>query len=126
MKLNELINAKKKEKERKEKLKIAKAAATTAAVGTVLGALGGLLFAPKSGKKTREEIADASKKFNEEIKVKAVKTKEVLTEKTKNSKDNINEARDKIASYLAAKREKDIETIEMNEEAEKAIDETEV
>ena len=119
MKLNELINAKRKEKERQQKIKTVKTAATTAAVGTVLGAIGALLFAPKSGKETRENIAEVSKKVNDELKTTVSRTKDVLSEKTKMGKENVVEAKDKIANYLADKRNKNVvESIDTKKIAE--------
>ncbi|MDF2674156.1 MAG: YtxH protein [Clostridiales bacterium] len=41
---------------RKAKKNLQKGIVTGAAIGTFLGAVGGILFAPKSGKETREDI----------------------------------------------------------------------
>ena len=44
-----------------------KALAIGAAVGAVLGVVTGILFAPKSGKETREDIKDAAQKAKEKL-----------------------------------------------------------
>lgn len=54
---------KRKAKARAERNKKAKVAVTGAAVGTLAGVLGGLLFAPKSGKETRNDIKEGSKRL---------------------------------------------------------------
>ena len=56
MSIYDLINKKKK----KQKAKMVKTAALTAALGVTAGATAGVLFAPKSGKETRENIANKS------------------------------------------------------------------
>ena len=56
MSIYDLINKKKK----KQKAKMVKTAALTAALGVTAGATAGVLFAPKSGKETRENIAKIS------------------------------------------------------------------
>ena len=43
--------------------------------GVVLGAVAGLLFAPKSGRETRREIKDAATKVKEEVTNAAKRTK---------------------------------------------------
>ena len=70
MSIYDLINKKKK----KQKAKMVKTAALTAALGVTAGATAGVLFAPKSGKETRENIANKSSE-----------TKDKLVEKTKNT-----------------------------------------
>lgn len=61
MKLNKIIEAKRKQMERAKKMETAKNVAVGTAIGTAIGAAAGLLFAPKSGKETREDIALKSK-----------------------------------------------------------------
>ena len=49
-------------------------------LGVALGALAGLLFAPKSGKETREDICDAAEKGAEMVKDTAVKGAKIVKE----------------------------------------------
>lgn len=71
-----MIEQKRKEV-RNEKLKeTAKDLAIGAAVGTAVGAITGLLFAPKSGKETREDIADKGLEIAEAGREKAELVKE--------------------------------------------------
>ena len=89
MSLAKLIDEKRKAKARAERNKKAKVAVTGAAVGTLAGVLGGLLFAPKSGKETRNDIKEGSKKAAR--------------------KENISDAKSKIKEYLNSKKCKNIE-----------------
>jgi gas vesicle protein len=63
---------KKKKMAKERKRFLAKGLAIGAAAGSALGALSGILFAPKSGKETRqlikEEVTEAAKKASEEVK----------------------------------------------------------
>jgi gas vesicle protein len=65
-----------------------RAARNTAAglgLGIVLGAVAGLLFAPKSGKETREDIRVAAEKGAETVKETVVKGAEVVKETAEKS-----------------------------------------
>jgi len=75
-------------------------------LGAVTGAIGGLLFAPKSGEETREDILKLANKL-----VKAVKTEvedtedrvvEVFGEATKTAKDKYKEITGKVMEKVAA------------------------
>jgi gas vesicle protein len=52
----------------------------TGLVGTLVGAIGGLLLAPQSGKKTREEIKKMLSKLNKEVETGVKDTKEKVVE----------------------------------------------
>lgn len=70
------------------------------------GLLGGLLFLPKSGEKTRNDIISASKDLTKNIKVKTEKLtgKEPKKDKLKGIIDNtITDAKVKISEYLKSK-----------------------
>ncbi|MGG5460523.1 YtxH domain-containing protein [Clostridium sp. B9] len=104
MSLSRLIEEKRKAKARVERNKKAKVAVTGAAVGTLAGVLGGLLFAPKSGKETRNDIKEGSKKAVQKINDKTVELKDNLNTQVVKGKDNICEAKSKIKEYLASKK----------------------
>lgn len=57
--------------------------------GLVTGAVAGLLFAPQSGKKTRQQIKDEASKVGDEI---GEKSKEF----GQNTKDQFNNVKDKV------------------------------
>ena len=88
MSLAKLIDEKRKAKARAERNKKAKVAVTGAAVGTLAGVLGGLLFAPKSGKETRNDIKEGSKKAAQKLNDKSVELKENLNTQVAKGKEN--------------------------------------
>ncbi len=104
MGLLKLLEEKKKAKLRAEKTKKAKATAVGAFTGAIAGILGGILFAPKSGKETRERIAETSKKATEQVKETAVQVKNQVKTKALEGKENIVEAKSRIQQYLSDKR----------------------
>lgn len=114
MSLSRLIEEKRKAKARVERNKKAKVAVTGVAVGTLAGVLGGLLFAPKSGKETRSDIKECSKKTVQTLNDKSVDLKENLNTQVSKGKENICEAKGKIKEYLASKR---------NSKTEEAVEE---
>ena len=67
MLLKDLLERNKREREKAAKRKAAKNVAIGAGVGTVLGLAAGLLFAPKSGKETRQDIAENAKKAADKV-----------------------------------------------------------
>lgn len=104
MSLSRLIEEKRKAKARVERNKKAKVAVTGAAVGTLAGVLGGLLFAPKAGKETRNDIKEGSKKAAQKLNDKTVELKENLNTQVSKGKENISEAKGKIKEYLNSKK----------------------
>lgn len=101
--LKNIIAKKRKEAEIKSKKLATKKLATGAGIGILAGAVMGILMAPKSGKDTRETIANSAKDLNGNVKAKAVETKETLATKSK-------EAKCKISEYLNEKRKCSQET----------------
>lgn len=91
--IQKLIN----EKKRQRKIKTTKNIATGAATGILAGLAAGILFAPKAGKETREDIVSGAKDINEKVKTKAAETKTTATNKAQ-------EAKEKISKYLSEKR----------------------
>nr|WP_283244262.1 YtxH domain-containing protein [Wansuia hejianensis] len=81
--------------ERERKIKTAKNVATGTIIGTTLGAIAGLLFAPKSGKEMREDITIKSKEVADNL-------KDTMGEKIEEAKDFKN----KVTLDLKEKKEK--------------------
>lgn len=100
MGLYKLIEKKKKEQKRKENIKTLKIAAAT----TLLGTAAGVLFAPKSGEETREDIKVKANELADSAKLKVKSAKINLDEKISERKDDLKEARAKISEYLASKK----------------------
>lgn len=78
MSIKTLIEKKQKERERAAMKDKAKKVALGTAVGTAIGAAVGILFAPKAGKETREDIAKGAKEAAETIKETVAETKEKI------------------------------------------------
>lgn len=104
MSLSRLIEEKRKAKARAERNKKAKVAVTGAAIGTLAGILGGVLFAPKSGKETRNDIKEGSKIAAQKLNDKTVELKGNLNTQVTKGKENISEAKSKIKEYLNSKK----------------------
>ena len=99
MSIYDLINKKKK----KQKAKMVKTAALTAALGVTAGATAGVLFAPKSGKETRENIANKSSETKDKLVEKTKATKAAISKKVSEGKKDVSTAKEKISEvYLAA------------------------
>ena len=128
MRLSQLLEEKRKAKKRQAMAKTAKTVGLTAVLGASVGAIGGVLFAPKSGKETREDIKNSSLEANEKLKIKASEAKVKLNEKIQEGKENLSEANLKIKDYLKNKRNKsesteDLEEIATTNENEEEISE---
>lgn len=104
MSIHSLIEKKKREKKRQQNLKVAKVAALGTVIGGTLGVASGLLFAPKSGKETREDLKDKSKDVKEYINNNTKIAKEKLSSGLEDGKENLREAKEKISEYLESKR----------------------
>lgn len=87
MSLAKLIEEKKKAKNRKETAKKSKNIAVGATVGILAGLAGGLLFAPKSGKETRENIKDSASDLTNTAKDKTIEVKNKVTQYIKEKRD---------------------------------------
>lgn len=104
MGLLKIFEEKKKAKLRAEKAKKMKATALGAVSGTIAGILGGILFAPKSGKETRGQIVETSKKATEQVKETAINVKDQVKNTAIAGKENLVEAKSRIQQYLADKK----------------------
>jgi gas vesicle protein len=78
----------------------------TGLIGTLVGAIGGLLLAPQSGKKTREDIKKMLLKLNKEVETGVKDTKEKVVEIFGNASDE------------AVSKYKEIKSTVMNKVAE--------
>lgn len=95
----------KKERLRKERINLAKKIAAGTAAGIVAGSAGGILLAPKSGKETREDIANTANT----VAVKTSEIKDTALNKVAATKSKIAEAKEKISKYLADKKASEVE-----------------
>jgi gas vesicle protein len=100
-----LYEKRKKEKQRKLKIQTAKKVLVGTVAGSLSGLLGGLLFSPKSGKETREDIANTSKDITNNIKNKTVELKETMDIKVSEVKDSAADAKIKIKQKTAELKE---------------------
>lgn len=99
MKISDLIKERKKAEERRRKIDSAK----KFAIGSAIGVLGGILFAPKSGKDIRKDIVD--------------KTKETA-EVTKNTiKDVQGKVKEEVKNRISEVKERKMFEIEINNDA---------
>ena len=87
MGLAELIEQKKKAKNKKEMTKKTKNLAVGATVGILAGIAGGILFAPKSGKETRESLKESTSELTTTAKDKTIEVKSKISEYLKERKD---------------------------------------
>lgn len=75
-------------------------------LGAVAGAIGGLLFAPQSGKETREDIAELANKITKQVKTGVTDTKdrvkEVFGNASEEAIEKYKEIRGKIVDKVAA------------------------
>jgi len=94
--LTKWYDKRKKEKQRKLKIQTAKKILIGTAAGSVSGLLGGILFSPKSGKETREDIASSSKELTNNIKGKTIEMKQTIDNKVSDAKENVTDAKVKI------------------------------
>jgi len=98
MKLLDLIDERRRAERRKQKADTVK----KVAIGSAIGALVGILFAPKSGKETRQDISQKTKEAAEATK-KAMKE---LEEKVK----------DEVKNKISEMKERNMFEIDINKE----------
>ena len=120
MSIYDLINKKKK----KQKAKMVKTATLTAALGVTAGATAGVLFAPKSGKETRENIANKSSETKDKLVEKTKATKAAISKKVSEGKKDVSTAKEIFSEYLASKKGQMQEACDVVEEL--ALADTEV
>lgn len=121
------LEEKRKRARREENLKTAKNVAVGTAIGTFIGAITGILFAPKSGKETREDIANKTKEVagnikeavNEQMEV-AKKIKGKVKDEIKQVYTDIKEKKKLLPEDL--EDSEDVVIVEENEETEESVD----
>lgn len=78
------------------------------AMGILAGMLGGLaagiLFAPKSGKESREELKETIENLREKYSPEVIKAKEQAMNAIKSSKEKVEDAYKRFNDYLKAKQ----------------------
>lgn len=92
--------AAKRARKKAKAVKIAKVAATS----LTLGAIGGILFAPKSGKETRKDITNGISDTGQAISNKSKEIASKTNDSLKNTKDKICESKEKIKDYFDKKK----------------------
>jgi gas vesicle protein len=124
MSLKNVLNSFKKKDEKKKRQKAVKNTAVGIGLGATLGALVGLLFAPKKGEETRKDVAQGVKKATGEAKKVAENVKTSLGEKVETLKT-------KVKDYSFKKKEEEpivsedlVVEEEVKESLEEAKDET--
>lgn len=89
MSLRDVLHEARRERERRSRNDAVKKIAVGTIIGSVIGVASGLLFAPKSGKETREEIADFARDTTDEVKLRAEEAYDTLREKEARLRDDI-------------------------------------
>ncbi len=95
MAIRDYLEKVRKEREKAEKRESAVKVAYGLTIGAALGAIGGLLLAPKPGKETREDIAAKAKETAESTKETLAEKKEALAEKREELKEKKEELKEK-------------------------------
>lgn len=87
-----------------------------AAVGALAGAVAGILFAPKSGKETRADIAKYLEEMKDEVADKLSKAGDFTKEKYNSVVDSV------VSNYKKAKKITEDEAKEISEKLEEGYD----
>lgn len=116
MSIMELIERGKRARKQKERKKFLQNVALGAAVGVTVGAVAGVLLAPKSGKETREDVVKAvkglpgkAKEGIEAVKEKVEEVKKSVTEKAEDIKKSVTEKAEDIKKDVTEKAGEKIE-----------------
>ena len=105
MSIMELIERGKRARKQKARKQFLQNVALGAAVGVTVGAVAGVLLAPKSGKETREDVVKAVKKLPD----KAKEGIETVKEKIEEVKKNVSEKAEDVKKNITEKAEEKIE-----------------
>lgn len=120
MSIKEVLNRAKREKKKARALDTAKKVGTGLGIGAAIGSIFGVLFAPKSGKETRKDIADTAKNSVESIKEGASEVGEKISKVVEEGKEKIAN----IKKTHVAKDQAAAEEDECCKECEEANDKT--
>lgn len=77
----QMIEAKRRKAAKEAKVAAVKRTAVGLGIGSIIGAVTGILFAPKEGKETRKQIVDKSKEISEKVKTNVDEGVEVAKKK---------------------------------------------
>lgn len=113
MSLAKLIEEKRRAKLREERNKKAKSAALGASIGIATGLAAGILFAPKSGKETRDDLRASTADLNELLKERAAVAKEKTAANLEDAKSRISQYIESTKNRQAAKKASLEEAIEV-------------
>ena len=117
MSLKDLLPTSRWEREKKERKQVA----IGATIGLTVGAVAGVLLAPKAGKETREDLAKSIQELPEKAKELSVKTQGILSE----AKEKIAEETHKIMSGTKEKVAEIKDELEEDSHFQKPTDITE-
>lgn len=108
MSIKEVLNKAKKEKKRAQMVDTGKKVGLGLGIGAAIGSALGVLFAPKSGKETRKDIADTAKNSVESIKEGTGEMGEKISKVVEEGKERISSIRKNknLKDEAAAKGEK--------------------
>lgn len=112
MNLTKLIDQKRKDKLKKERAKKAKGIAIGTTLGITAGLASGLLFAPKSGKETREGLKKSASDLNSTFK-----------NKTEDIKLGLSDAKNQISKYIGSKKaNKEIDVLDKSSSNDETVE----
>ncbi len=114
MNLIKSIKDAKKKKEIAKKVKVAKKLATVATVGSAVGAVAGVLLAPKSGKETRQDIVNSAKSASQSVRNSAGNMKE----KAVGIQNKVKTALGKANRLIADNKEKKSQKVEFPDQVQ--------
>lgn len=117
--IGKIIEERRKRAERDKKIKTAKNIAAGTIIGTAIGTVAGVLFAPKSGEETREDIANRSKEVAENIKFTVNDKMEATKEWTEKVASDIKSSLGDIKENIDEMKEKREVIVEDSEGVEK-------
>ena len=121
MSLSKYIEQRRLEREREVRRKIRKEKAVSAAkisAGVAVGGGVGILFAPKSGKETREDIVRVTKDGVEYVSENVNSAVKVVAEKAKEVKEAVGEKYDDFANRNMTEISPEVEEMDIKEEIE--------
>ena len=121
MSLSKYIEQRRLEREREVRRKIRKEKAVSAAkiaAGVAVGAGVGILFAPKSGKETREDIVRVTKDGVEYVSENVNSAVKAVAEKAKEVKEAVGEKYDDFSNRNMTEISPEVEEMDIKEEIE--------